>query len=144
MVILDWDSMLIGDPEYFREELKKIPDDIGSTSIPVVEYPHPTVWWVSPLVLRKIEGMKYESTHWSIRYPNSPYSQWYPPINNRKIIKHVLILNLGMFYRRKERFWRKLDDRVNRDESLLAYQDGMPFREMYYERRKILGDINGR
>jgi len=113
ILIIDADTLTVGDPAWFREQVEAM--SYPATMIPTMDYIHPAGWWDTPMLLRKIKGMKYGGTHYNIEYPEYPFkNQWMPPINMHERIQGVFQLNMGAFYRQPSRLKPKMETRLER------------------------------
>jgi len=138
MLIIDADTLMMGDPVWFREQVAEM--STRATMIPTMYYTHPASWWETPMVMKKVDGMKYAGIHWNIEYPDTPQqNQWYPPNNDGRIIEGCFQLNMGMFYRQPSRMTPKRDSAVKRNlkEDFSKQRAKQIWDKMYYEREKL-------
>ena len=111
--IIDADEILMGNPEYFREEVKRYDskykrEDCTILNVGLIHYPDNTGWFIFPRIYKKIPNMYYDATHSNIFVDDKPVS-WTAPYNNSEVLRSICMIHESAFYPDDEKQKMKWD-----------------------------------
>jgi hypothetical protein len=107
-MIADADEMLIGDPDYFRWEVKQLAKaEKKVANQMVIHHPRYASWLLYPRVYHKRGAFEYKILHNALEIDNKGF-HWDKSVNDQRIMESVAVIHLSEFYVDRERMWDKI------------------------------------